>query len=212
MGRRRLRSGRRRHRPGRNPHEAVVAFLEPLKDALAVLDGYAKILVHRRGAYRKDVPYLWILNGEDGMDLRGVGRQRATMQFQVVDCDPTRNEERHPLRVTTPGYNYKISNIADEDLIRFHWHPRGAGASQHPHVHALPDLRLPVYMPRVTLEAVIRTCVEMGAPLTVAADEAIKHLALTEAPHMLYRSWSDWPPGHGAPYGTRGGPPPRQHQ
>ena len=50
-------------------------------------------------------------------------------------------------------------------------------------------------MPRVTLETVIRACMEMGAPLTVDAGEAIKHLALTEAPHMLHRSWSDWPPG-----------------
>lgn len=188
--------------PGRNPQQAVVSFLEPLRDALAVLDGYAKILVHKRGGYRANLAYAWILNGEDGMELRGVGRLRATMQFQVVRCDPATNEERHPFRVTTLGYNYKISNVEDEDLIRFHWHPRGAGANPHPHVHALPNLESHVYLPRVTLETVIRACMEMGAPMTVDAAEAIKHLALTEAPHMLHRSWSDWPPGRSEPYRT----------
>lgn len=188
--------------PGRNPQEAVVSFLGPLQEALAVLDGFSKILVHKRGAYRADVPYAWILNGEDGMALTGVGRLRATMQFQVVACDPASTEEGYPLRVTTLGYNYKISNVDDEDIIRFHWHPRGAGSNPHPHVHALPDLEAHVYMPRVTLEAAIRTCVELGAPLTVDAGEAIKHLAQTEAAHMLYRSWSDWPPGRSEPYRT----------
>ena len=109
------------------------------------------------------------------MDLRGMGRLRATMQFQVVECDPATNEERQPFRVTTLGYNYKISNAEDGDLIRFHWHPRGAGSNPHPHVHALPNLETHVYMPRVTLETVIRACMEMGAPLTVDAGEAIKH-------------------------------------
>lgn len=28
--------------PGRNPREAVLSFLEPLKEAVAVLDGYTR--------------------------------------------------------------------------------------------------------------------------------------------------------------------------
>lgn len=190
--------------PGRNPQEAVVSFLDPLRDALAVLDGHAQLIVHKRGGYRKDVPYVWILNDEEGMTLRGVGRLRATMQFMIIGCDPTANEEGHPLRVSTLGYNYKISNVADEDQIRFHWHPRGSAKNPHPHVHALPNLETHIYMPRVTLETVIRACLEMAAPLTVDVGEAIKQLAMTEAPHMLHRSWSDWPPGRNEPYRTGG--------
>lgn len=192
--------------PGRHPQEAVVSFLDPLREALAVLDGYAQILVHKRGGYRKDVPYVWILNDEAGMTLRGVGRLRATMQFMVIDCDPAANEQGYPLRVTTLGYNYKISDSNDHDQIRFHWHPRGAGKNVHPHVHALPNLDIHVYLPRVTLETVIRMCMEIGAPLTVDAGEAMKHLAVTEAPHMLHRTWSDWPPGRDEPYRTASAP------
>ena len=69
-------------------------------------------------------------------------------------------------------------------------------------MHALPNLDTHVYLPRVTLETVIRMCMEIGAPLTVDAGEAVKHLAMTEAPHMLHRTWSDWPPGRDEPYRT----------
>jgi hypothetical protein len=117
------------------------------------------------------------------------------MQFKIIECDPATNEGAHPLRVTTLGYNYKIIGLDGQDLIRFHWHPTGAGANPHPHVHALPNLDAHVYLPRVTLETVVRACLELGAPLTVDAGEAVKQLALTEAPHVLYRSWSDSPPG-----------------
>ncbi len=57
--------------PGRNPREAVLSFLEPLKEAVAVLDGYAKFMVGPCGGFRKDTPYTWILNGEEGMSLSG---------------------------------------------------------------------------------------------------------------------------------------------
>ncbi len=85
--------------PGRNPHEAVVSFLDPLRDALAVLDSHSQIVVHKRGGYRKEVPYAWLLNDEEGMRLRGVGRLRATMQFMIISCDPVTNEHGHRFRV-----------------------------------------------------------------------------------------------------------------
>lgn len=188
--------------PGRNPHEAVVAFLDPLREAVAVLDGHAQLVVARRGGYRKDVPYAWILNDEEGMELRGVGRLRATMQFKVIECDPSKNEQGHPLRVTTLAYNYKISDDRGQDLVRFHWHPGGNARNPHPHIHALPNLDAHVYLPRVTFENVIRFCIEMGASLTLEVDEAVTHLAETEAAHMLYRSWTDWPPGRAEPFRT----------
>lgn len=193
--------------PGRNPHEAVHSFLEPLREALAVLDGYSKILVRTRGGFEKDKPYIWVLNGEEGMSLPDVGRFHATMMFQVIDCDPATNEGHHRLRVTTLGYNYKLADAEGRDLIRFHWHPRGEGVNLHPHVHALPNLDTHFYMPRVTFEDAIRACMSMGAPLTVDAGEATRHLAMTEAPHMLYRTWSDWPPGRDEPYRRAVDPP-----
>ncbi len=186
--------------PGRNPQDAVTAFLNPLRQALAVLDGHAQLVVRRRGAYRKDVPYVWMLNDEEGMYLRGFGRLVATMQFQIIDCDPEWTDDHLPLRVTTLGYNYKLVDPEGRDQIRFHWHPGGAGRNLHPHVHALPNLDAHVYLPRVTLEAVIRSCIEWGAPTTVDVGEAITHLAVTEAAHMLHRSWTDWPPGRSEPF------------
>lgn len=190
--------------PGRDPREAVFSFMEPFNEAIAVLDSrFCKFFLSNRGGWRKETPYSWVLNGEDGMELTGGwGTFHATMMFKVVDCDPEKNEQGYPYRVTTLGYNYKLVDGLGVDRIRFHWHPLGRGGNQHPHIHALPDLNAHVYLPRVTFEAAIRTCIEAGAPLTVDAAEAIRHLAVTEAPHMLYRSWSDWPPGQEAPFGA----------
>jgi hypothetical protein len=145
-----------------------------------------------------------VLNDEEGMRLRGFGSLVASMKFMIVNCDPATTEDGDPLRVTTLGYNYKIVDVDGNDQIRFHWHPTGAGQNPHPHVHALPDLDAHVYMPRTTLEGAIRACVEWGAPLTMPRGEAIQHLALQEAAHLLHRSWVDHPPGHRRPFGGEG--------
>jgi hypothetical protein len=60
--------------PGRTPAEAIDAFLDPLRDALRVLNGLAKLLISPTGGFRKGVRYSWVLNGADGMDLGAVGR------------------------------------------------------------------------------------------------------------------------------------------
>ena len=60
--------------PGRTPQAAVEAFLSPLRDALKILDGVAKISVSPKGGYRKGVRYSWVLNGAKGMDLGDAGR------------------------------------------------------------------------------------------------------------------------------------------
>jgi hypothetical protein len=78
--------------PGRTPAEAVDAFLDPLRDALRILDGVAKLLISPKGGFRKGVRYSWVLNGADGMDLGAVGRFIASMEFEIIDADPTKNE------------------------------------------------------------------------------------------------------------------------
>jgi hypothetical protein len=47
------------------------------------------------GGFRKGVRYSWVLNGADGMDLGTVGRFIASMQFEIIDADPAKNEFGH---------------------------------------------------------------------------------------------------------------------
>lgn len=179
--------------PGRNPQEAADAFLEPLKEAVRVLDGFGQIIVggKEKGGYRKGREFTWYLNGHDvGMSLRGLGTFHAEMRFEIIDADEKRFGA--PLRVKTNGYLYRLT-VGDGDLWRIHWHPVGYSPHKEPHVHVQPDLELHRPTGRITFEKVIRWCIEDGAPLRCTRQDALDRLALCEAPHLLHRTWSDHP-------------------
>jgi len=53
--------------PGRTPPEAVRAFLDPLREALKVLDAVTNLSVARKGGFRTGVRYVWVLNGASGV-------------------------------------------------------------------------------------------------------------------------------------------------
>lgn len=176
--------------PGRTPAEAVDAFLDPLRDALRVLDGVAKLMISPKGGFRKGVRYSWVLNGADGMDLGAVGRFIASMEFEIIDADPPKNEFGHPFRVTTHSYHYKLRGGDGSDQWRMHWHPEGHSRITTPHLHLPPNLKLHWPTGRLTLENAVGWCVESGAAVTSdSAMQAHEQLALIEAPHRLYRSW-----------------------
>jgi hypothetical protein len=177
--------------PGRTPRDAVEAFLTPLRDALRLLEGVAKLQVSPKGGYRKEVRYSWALNGADGMDLGAVGRFIASMEFEIVDTDPTKNEYGHPLRVTARSYHYKLRGRDGQDQWRMHWHPEGRSRITVPHLHRPPDLKQHWPTGRMTLENAVAWCIESGARVTTEGPaQAQEELTLIEAPHRLYRSWT----------------------
>jgi hypothetical protein len=178
--------------PGRNAQEAFEKFIEPLADAINVLSDYSKILVSKRGGYRKDETYTWALCGPRGMALSGVGTFQAEMRFEIVDADPVRHDA--PFRVSTRGYRYKLRATGkSEDEWLIHWHPKGDSAYKEPHVHIPPDLARHLPTGRITFEKVIAWCIEYGAPTSGTKQEALDALTVIEAPHLLHRSWSDSP-------------------
>jgi hypothetical protein len=90
--------------PGDNPHEAVTAFLDPLKRALCVLDGRGSISLPRRGVCAKYKEYSWVLNAGQGMKLGDIGTLHASMKYKIIDADPATNEfgKRHNSRGGRP--------------------------------------------------------------------------------------------------------------
>jgi hypothetical protein len=58
--------------PGRTPAEAIRNYIDPLQRAVSCLEGVAKILLTQRVHRIGDIG-AWILNGPDGMPLRGFG-------------------------------------------------------------------------------------------------------------------------------------------
>lgn len=177
--------------PGRTPPEAVRAFLKPLEDALAVLDGVANLTVSKKGQYRKGVEYSWTINNGAGMRLGSAGTFFASMRFKIIDADPVRHEA--PLRVTARGYLYSLKAPNGDDIWRMHWHPGGASQEERPHLHIHPNLKQHQVSPRMTFEKAIQWCIPFGAPLTCSLEEALAHLEVAQAEHILYRSWADYP-------------------
>jgi hypothetical protein len=175
--------------PGRTPQEAVVAFLEPLREALKVLDATTKISVAHKGGYRVGVEYAWVLNSGLGVQVGEAGHLVAEMSFEIIECDPATNEFGHPYRVSTRSYHYKLRSPGGEDRWRMHWHPKGHSPVTYPHLHLPPDLKRHFPCERTTFEKAILWCAELGAPLTCTRAEADNRLLLLEAPHRLHRSW-----------------------
>ncbi|GAB3008542.1 hypothetical protein LWP59_02685 [Amycolatopsis acidiphila] len=178
--------------PGRTPNEAVDVFLEPLRTAINVLADYSKIVTSRRSGYKKGDTYSWVLNGPSGMRLTGIGWFFAEMRFQIVDADQKKHDG--PIRVSTRGYRYRLRREGrSEDEWLIHWHPTGNSPYKEPHVHIPPDLGRHLPTGRITFEKVIAWCIEYGARTKDTEAQALQQLALCEAPHLLYRSWSDSP-------------------
>jgi hypothetical protein len=184
--------------PGHTAYEAVQEFLAPLEEAIAVLDGFSKLVVlGKQGAYRKNEVYSWSLNGDLGMKLTGVGIFRADMHFEIIDADPAKYGK--PFRVTARGYRYSLEDKPGRDQERgevrwmMHWHPNGRSTVDYPHLHMRPDLGPHQPTSRLTFEKAIEWCIATDAPLTCETDEAMQIVLLTETNHRLNRTWNERP-------------------
>jgi len=176
--------------PGDTPHEAVQAFLNPLREATAVLDARTDIVTVPGGGWRLGGTYAWVLNGADGADLGPAGIFHATMKFEVVRCDPA---HEGVYRCSTRHYRYQLEDRSGVPFWRLDWHPTGIAARREPHLHERPDLKEHRTTPRAGFELAIRGCIAAGALLTCSPDEAEAHLTGIEWPYTLYRSWGTHP-------------------
>lgn len=169
----------------------------PFQRGLKVLDGFAKLAIGgKKGSYRKGQAYNWSINGGDGMRLGQAGKFYASMQFEVVDSNPTEHDDEHQgsFRCSTRGYNYKLSTPRGHDLWRLHWHPAGRSPEKGPHMHLPPDLDRHLPVGRITFEQALKWLIEYDAPLRVDREHALAELSEIEAAHLLHRSWTDKPP------------------
>jgi len=132
------------------------------------------------------------VNDGSGMVLPRVGVLNARQRFRVVECDPDKHDTTEGLlRVTTLAYDYEMKDDTNSWLWRMHWHPTGNSAATHPHVH-LPTMAGHLATPRMLIEHAVKWAHEFGA--TMRRDDWENVLALSEANHVLYRSWSSIPP------------------
>lgn len=176
--------------PGRTPHEAVERYLDPIREVLGCLDGVAHVdrtggrLLHGEGA--------WVVNGGSGIDLARVGVLQARQRFRVVECDPAKHDTSEGmLRVTTLAYDYQLNGTDGQPRWKMHWHPIGHSDVIYPHLHLPGVLTGHRATSRMLVEHAVRWAHNDGAEMR--RDDWADVLMMSEAHHVLYRTWSSVP-------------------
>ena len=117
----------------------------------------------------------------------------AAMSWRLIQDD---RDGYGPYRVTSTYYDYSLT-VDEEELWALHWHPDGLSDVTYPHQHLgsrLLALSSPMsskaHLPtgRMTFESAVRWVIESGAAPACADWE--DRLTLSEAPHLLFRSWT----------------------
>lgn len=183
--------------PGRSPHEAVEAFLEPLREAVACV-GTAHITLSpgARGAVGET--HAWTLNGGDSVVIGGGYALSAQMHFETLDRGQSLGSER--FRVSTRAYRYAIRLRAGDELIAAHWHPTGNSPVTFPHWHVgSPALasdgvfleRAHIPAPRVSFEAMIRWAIESISEVQPTRDDWRQRLESSESTFDQFKTWGE---------------------
>ena len=127
---------------GRTPEKAVDAFLGRvrttltcLSDCTALGSGFALEHPHVLTAFEPGTPGSNLLRL---MTHDGTGEiiLRFVHGYRVVHVPE--DEERGPYKVSTQGYQYRLTDIADSDLVIYDWHPEGNSPVTTPHLHVPP--------------------------------------------------------------------------
>lgn len=118
--------------PGRTPVEAIDAFLDPLREALACV-ARAKITLTPGARGSVGELHQWTLNEDDPVPIGGNNLLRASMHFELQDRGKSEGSRR--FKVKTRGYMYTVLTSSRAEIIGFHWHPGGSSSWSDPHVH-----------------------------------------------------------------------------
>ncbi|MGL5442464.1 MAG: hypothetical protein ACRDDJ_08345, partial [[Mycobacterium] stephanolepidis] len=162
-------------------------YIDPLQQAVSCL-GCAKIQLSQTPKKYGEFG-AWVLNGGDGMALRGFGKFYATQRFELVPTTADLHDapEKEPFRVSTREYIYRLEITDKSHVIEWHWHPVGNSDERRPHIHPAINRDAHLPGPRMVLEDVIEGCIALGA--TPACEDWKERLAATGGVHKLYRTW-----------------------
>jgi hypothetical protein len=147
------------------------------------------------GYHQAEVPHALMLAGGEPVPLGGASQLRLTVlqQYRIVeDSGP-----RGPWKVQTVAYTYAFDDVDANELVGFHWHPRGPSPVTWPHLHVGPAAQVGAYIApsthiptgRVSLEEVIRLAItELG--VDTERDDWADVLDETQT---AYETWRTWP-------------------
>lgn len=183
--------------PGKSPYEAFQNFVDPFKRAIACV-AVTKISHSPDGNSKMDTPHGLYVQTRDGGPIKLDGpaglELRARLQYKIIADE---REDYGPIRCTTLKYAYELRSSSGTSVLDYHWHPGGESHEESPHLH-LGSTQLSedavlrsghhILTGRISLEAVVRMAIELGA--RPKFDDWDDRLTLAEAPFKLFRTWS----------------------
>jgi len=182
---------------GRTPAEAVQNFLGPLQQAISCVT--RTVLVSSGYHPRQDEePHLLTL-GESPARLNSNPRLflSVTMHYHVVEAPG----ERGPWKVSIAAYLYSLDDEQGQEILAFHWHPRGRSSVTSPHLHIGPGAGVQyqqlqgAHIPtgRVALEDVLRLAIRELGVRPLRRDWA----DILDRTQRAFEQWRTWPaPDH----------------
>jgi hypothetical protein len=126
---------------GASPEEAVDAFLERIRAALACIvdgtafgSGYAEGIEHSLTLYvtGQSAPNVARLTTHGGV---GELRFRFAHLYTVVQAPDDAQRGPSPYVVSTSFYQYTILDYEENEVVVYDWAPEGTSPVQTPHVH-----------------------------------------------------------------------------
>jgi hypothetical protein len=169
-----------------------------LTDALKCV-AVAKITTSPGGRAVLNRKHSLLITGDDNngyLRLRGLPLEFRARMFYKLIKDP--RPEYGPYRATTLAYDYSLQTTDGAAVLEHHWHPTGLSHEVRPHIHIgsaqlSPDAVLAkkqhLLTGRITFESVLRDLIGMGVESRY--DDWAELLDLCEAPHILFRSWTN---------------------
>lgn len=188
--------------PGRTPHQAVNAFLEPLRASSSCITRSQWVCSPIRGQSWGDIHSV-TLNRGDPVSFRVLDRRislEASIKFTVIEQEtdvyghPVGTSDRY--KVSTRGYKYTVRAGDDEEQIAWHWHPGGKSDVEFPHAHigtaalkpeALMTRKDHIRTGRMSFESVVFNMLQWGVvPRNLNYDEILG------ANQSVFDKWKSW--------------------
>ena len=182
---------------GRTPYEAFRNFLHPLQQSISCVTP-SVLTVREGGFYPRDEPYALFISG--GAPVPIAGPQGAhfglsvAQQYRLVEHAGARG----PWKVSTIAYEYVLRTDVDgEEIVAYHWHPRGPSPITTPHLHVGAGAEvtrrdmLGAHLPtgRIALEEFLRCLIR---DFEVSPHRQDWDTVLTDA-QQAFEEWRTWP-------------------
>ena len=178
---------------GRTPYEAVRSFFAPLQLSLSCVSKTVLAVSHR-GYDVSDEPHWLAPKDEELIALSGLLHLalEVMIHYRIVPA----SGDRGPWKVSITSYLYTLQDSDGQEIVSYHWDPRGRGRETFPHLHVGHSrgvLTRKHHLPtgRISLEEILRYAIaELG--VKTRRKNWVEILDRNQQLLEDWRAWGGW--------------------